>query len=372
MPKAEITSYSVVDLLSWQELGTLHVSPKFQRRSVWSTAAKGYFIDSVLLDYPIPPIHIRLETSKNGRTIREVIDGQQRMRAVFDFIAGNFRIPLAVSRDWGGKGYEQLDDDERDRLKLFSFTVYLYKKLTDVEVLDIFSRLNTYVVSLSAQELRNGKWFGQFKRVSYQLAVESLEFWRSHRIFTEQQIARMREAELVSELLVAQLDGLQDKKKSLDTFYENLDAGWTATTQWETGKSAQQRSQPAAPASLEATVSDFRATIHAIDDALSDVLQSSPLRRPALFHTLYCAVYHLRSGLPRAEGMPLRGVGMDSRTKAALRQVAGELGEVFDSKGRSHNERLRMFYEASTRQTDNLAPREARLSALLSLVAASR
>jgi hypothetical protein len=60
MPKAELTSYSVVDLLSWQESGALRISPNFQRRSVWNTPAKGYFIDSVLLEYPVPPVHIRL------------------------------------------------------------------------------------------------------------------------------------------------------------------------------------------------------------------------------------------------------------------------------------------------------------------------
>ena len=189
MPNAEITSYSVVDLLSWQESGLLQISPKFQRRSVWSTAAKGHFVDSVLLEYPIPPIHIRLASGPGGRTVREVIDGQQRIRSIFDFIACGYRIPRAVSRDWGGKGYDDLSNSPREQLSLFSFTVYQYKKLSDVEVLDMFSRLNTYSVSLSAQELRNGKWFGEFKQMSYKLATEALEFWRTHRIFTEQQIA---------------------------------------------------------------------------------------------------------------------------------------------------------------------------------------
>jgi len=218
--KAEITSYSVLDLLSWQESGALRVSPKFQRRGVWSTAAKGHQIDSILLGYPIPPIHIRLTEGVGGKMVREVIDGQQRIRAVFDFIAGKYRIPRSVSREWGGKGFDDLTGDAPDALRLFSFVVYQYKKLSDADVLDMFSRLNTYSVSLNSQELRNGKWFGEFKRLSYVLANESLEFWRQKGIVSELQIARMREAELVSELLVLQMDGVQDKKKSVDFFYE--------------------------------------------------------------------------------------------------------------------------------------------------------
>ncbi len=369
MPKAEITSYAIVDLLSWQESGSLRISPSFQRRSVWATAAKGHFIDSVLLDYPIPPVHIRLTTDEGGRTVREVIDGQQRMRAVFDFIEGRFRIPHAVSQSWGGLAFDQLDDDLREKLRLFSFTVYQYKKLTDPEVLDIFSRLNTYSVSLSAQELRNGKWFGAFKQTSYGLAAESLEFWRRHRIFTEQQIARMREAELVSELLVAQMDGLQDKKSSLDAYYENLDDAWAANVEpWLTGRPPNRRSVPAVLLDSKESKKRFQATIARIDASVGDVLSESPLRRPALFHSLYCAVYHLEYGLPRLEHPTAASTGVSAAVRSALRQTISTLTDLFESKGRTRDENLASFYEASARQTDNVGPRVARTIALLDLI----
>lgn len=373
MARPDITSYSVVDLLSWQESGALQISPKFQRRSVWTTPAKGHFIDSILLDYPIPPIHIRLANDESGRTVREVIDGQQRIRSVFDFIAGAFRIPKAVSQHWGGKSYEQLSDEDRELLNLFSFTVYQYKKLSDAEVLDMFSRLNTYSVSLSAQELRNGKWFGEFKRLSYSLATESLEFWRSYRIFTEQQIARMREAELVSELLVAQMDGLQDKKASLDDFYENLDEDWgPAPVKWLTGKGVNEREQPAAYLHAGEAEHRFRSTMAAIEEAVGEALQTSPLRRPALFYTLFCATYHIMYGLPRANDLPLRRAGMKRTIAGAMRQVTGELVDLFENRGRTRHDDLAAFYEGSARQTDNLVPREERLRAFLSLVHAAR
>ena len=201
---------------------------------------------------------MRIVTRPGKKPIREVIDGQQRIRSIFDFIDGAFRIPRSVSADWGGRTFEQLSDTEQERLSLFSFNVYQYKQLNDFEVLDMFARLNTYSVGLSTQELRNGKWFGQFKRLSYRLAGQSLEFWRKHRIFNEQNIARMREVELVSELLVAQLDGMQDKKNSLDTFYDELDETWGNTPiKWEVVRRGHWHTQPAQYASSKTTGARF-------------------------------------------------------------------------------------------------------------------
>lgn len=373
MPKAELTSYSVVDLLSWRESGALQISPKFQRRSVWTTSAKGHLIDSILLEYPIPPIHIRLAPASGGKTVREVIDGQQRIRAIFDFVSDSFRIPPSVSADWGGKSFSTLSDDEQDELRLFSFTVYQYKKLSDAEVLDMFSRLNTYSVSLSAQELRNGKWFGQFKRSSYRLATECLEFWREYKIFTEPQIARMREVELTSELLIAAMDGLQDKKTSIDAFYENLDESWDSEEiSWTLGKGSTQRDQPALYLPADETEDRFRATIAAIDENLGDALRTSPLRRPVLFYTLFCAVHHMLYGLPRSDELPLHRAGINSSTRRALRDVAGDLTDLFESKGRTRDDLLLAFYEGAARQTDNIIPRQQRLSSFLGMVERAR
>src|SRR5439155_1330394 len=108
----------------------------------------------------------------------------------------------------------------------YRFPIYQYQGIEDQTVLEIFARMNTYSVALNRQELRNGQYFGIFKSTVYRLALNYLTFWRSSGLFSESNIARMDEAELVSELLVAQLDGLQDKKASLDDFYDKLDDEW--------------------------------------------------------------------------------------------------------------------------------------------------
>src|SRR5260370_35945716 len=127
-------------------------------------------------------------------------------------------------------------------------------------------------MELNKQELRNGKFFGFFKATCFELALNYLEFWRKHHVFTEQNIARMLEVELTSELLIAGNAGMQDKKKSVDTFYEK----------WEGEYPDQERD-----------AKRLRDTFGMISETFpEDELVNSEFRRPPLFYTLYCVVFH--------------------------------------------------------------------------------
>src|SRR5437764_10209312 len=97
------------------------------------------------------------------------------------------------------------------------FICEVFQGISDAEILEIFARLNQYSVPLNTQELRNGKYFGFFKQSAYRLAHTYVDFWRKHKLFSERAMARMTEVEFTSELMIAALDGLQDKKKSIDT-----------------------------------------------------------------------------------------------------------------------------------------------------------
>src|SRR5204863_2477103 len=135
------------------------------------------------------------------------------------------------------------------------------------QILEVFCRLNMNGVPLNRQELRNGKYFGLFKNASYGLAFKYLEFWRGNKIFNEQSIARMLEVELTSELLIAGSAGMQDKKKSIDSFYRD----------WENSYPNQTRDE-----------NRFIETLGIISEVFPDKeLSSSAFRRPPLFYSLY-------------------------------------------------------------------------------------
>ncbi len=355
------TVYVALDLLTWQQQGSLILSPKFQRRGVWSPGARSYFIDTMLRGFPVPPIHLRAKVEPTRGVVREVIDGQQRLRALFDFIAGKFRLPKQLDAPWAGKGYDDLGADEVSSLMEFRFQTYQYQNIGDEIVMEIFQRINTYSVPLNAQELRHGKFFGEFRQSVYDLSFEHLAFWRQSRIFTESSIARMNEAELVSELLVLQLDGLQDKKKSLNEFYGNLDEYWGDVEEaWTT------RTRPTVPLRWQSRATAegrFRRTMDEISDAIGAAIAQSEFRRVPLFYSLYGAVHHRLYGVPGFEAptpeRPLDGAARSRLldTMAQLSDLVSEKPDVDELSGWR-----RAFLVSAARQTDNLAPRRERLS----------
>jgi hypothetical protein len=352
----------VLDLLNWSETNGLTLTPKFQRRNVWKPAARSYLIDSMLRGFPVPPIHVRmLGRGAGSQVTREVIDGQQRLRSVFDYIKGKYRLSPSLPADWAGKAFEELSPEQAAAISEYSFHTYLYTGIDDPTVLEIFARFNTNAMSANAQELRNGKYFGAFKQSVYACSLNHLEFWRSSKILTEDNIVRMREAELTSELLVLQMDGLQDKKNSLDMFYEQLDSAWPRSPTWTVNG----KSFPAQPLSRKTSEDRLDATLSAIGESVGDVLPNSRFTRVPLFYSLYGAVYHRLFGVPRyARKTPVRPLSAASQRR--LRESVESLSDLLADKAaiNSLSGWQAQFVQAAALQTDNVGPRKTRLDTI--------
>src|SRR6266571_1928958 len=209
-------NYSVRDFDEWTERGELVLAPKFQRREVWSDKARSYLIDTIVRGKPIPKIYMRQDTNPSSRrTTREIVDGQQRLHTVLTFLKNGFKISKTHNDEFGGKFFSGLSEKtQRDILK-YEFAVDLLQDMPDKDVYDTFARINTYGASLKAQELRNAKWFGDFKTSVYTLANDFVTFWEANKIFTSKLMSRMAEAEFVSELLIAMCGGISEGKKSV-------------------------------------------------------------------------------------------------------------------------------------------------------------
>jgi hypothetical protein len=346
MERPERASFSTLDFQAWQEMSILVLTPKFQRRAVWKTPARSYFIDSLLEDIPVPPIFLRMTQSKDKRrTIREVIDGQQRLRAVLEYLEDKYALSRSAVKKNGGRRFSELDPDSQDKIRNYSFPCETFYSISDPEVLEIFARVNTYSVKLNAQELRNGQFFGFFKRSAYSLAHEHLEFWRQNNIFSEGSIARMLEVELTSELMVAQLAGQQDKKKSLEKFYADYDEKFDQRDKIEI---------------------QFRTTIDTLSESVGDILPEIDFHRPPLFYTLFCVAYHRLFGMPQVKvATPQKG-RLPKKDLASLRDAASHLSDKIISAKQGYEVAKNdlAFVNACLRQTDNIKPREIRLTRL--------
>src|SRR6266581_4083440 len=92
--------FKVSDFLSWQREGSLVLSPNFQRRPVWKPTAKSYLLDTVARGLPVPIIFIRERINLTTQTtIREIVDGQQRLRTLFTFIDSRSLPDFDKNRD---------------------------------------------------------------------------------------------------------------------------------------------------------------------------------------------------------------------------------------------------------------------------------
>jgi 5-methylcytosine-specific restriction endonuclease McrA len=138
--------------------------PQYQRGSVWTMEKKQLLIDTMLRQYDIPKIYLRVVD--NGSYEHEVVDGQQRLRSIWSFVNNEF--PLGEeSKDFDdmpdlvGKYYKDLSGDQQDRIGSFVLTVTELYKTSDIEVRELFLRLQEGT-TLNPPEKRNAM-FGNMR-----------------------------------------------------------------------------------------------------------------------------------------------------------------------------------------------------------------
>lgn len=234
------TAYKVSDFLSWQKIGSLVLSPSFQRRQVWSKSAKSYLIDTVVRGLQIPVIILRERLDLDAlEPKREVVDGQQRLRTLLSYIQpesladydaenDDITISRTHNRELTGKTFRQLGRELQQRILNYSFSVHVLPSDTDDrDVLQIFATLNATGTKLNGQELRNAEFYGEFKKLAYELAYANLNRWRSWGVFSETDIARMIEVEETSDAMLLIIEGQHGKTQAaLDKLYKKYEGAF--------------------------------------------------------------------------------------------------------------------------------------------------
>ncbi len=213
--------------------GTLVIKPPFQRKPVWAARQKCYLIESILMGLPVPEIYIQQMVPVEGRTKYAVVDGQQRVRTVLQFIGSEIDPEqqdynkfildkLDVSSEWSNVSFEELIIAKKREFLEYSFSTRFLNTDSDEEVRDMFTRLNKYLTPLNAQELRNAMYSGPFVTQVERLADD--EYWVENKIISAAQIRRMGDLEFASELLIGVLHGPQGGSgKIVNEYYEQYE-----------------------------------------------------------------------------------------------------------------------------------------------------
>lgn len=161
---------SVEMITTWYQSQKLNMDPVFQRRYVWDDVLKSTFIESLILNIPIPSILLANDVEKNKFI---VIDGKQRLNTIISFIAPEkdgkgFKLKgLKVLKELNGFTYKRLKEDIEKTRYLNKIENSIIKasvlKNYDNDVLYfIFNRLNGGSVPLSPHELRQSLYAGEF------------------------------------------------------------------------------------------------------------------------------------------------------------------------------------------------------------------
>src|ERR1035438_1261550 len=103
------SNFTVAEYCEQMRGGGIVVNHDYQRSDkVWPPAARSYLIETILLGYPMPKLALHQTTDlKTRRTKKEIVDGQQRSQAIFDFFEDKLR--LSGNTEFARRTYSQLD-----------------------------------------------------------------------------------------------------------------------------------------------------------------------------------------------------------------------------------------------------------------------
>lgn len=222
-----ISPQDVSWFLDLNEKGQLDLDPPYQRRSVWTLKDKRFFIDTILNNYPAPPIFLHKSLDDNGRATYHVVDGKQRLKTIIDFAANKIPIPdNFVDISLQKKCWEDLQRVTRENFWNYVLIVEMLPSVNDAAIRDTFERINRNSRKLERQEIRHAKYDGWLIQAA-EAEAEKNE-WKDFGVVTTARAKRMSDVQFISELFAIdikrQLNGFdQDWLDELYADYEELE-----------------------------------------------------------------------------------------------------------------------------------------------------
>ena len=352
MKQFDARSYSIADFLEWDANNLLDLSPKFQRRSVWTRAAKSFLIDTILRGKPMPKVLLTQDLI-GKKNLRTVVDGQQRIRSILEFVSGAFTVLTTHNAEHGGKIFSKLDEDTQTAIMQYEIGVDLLYNVGFPDMLDIFARINTYSVMLNKQEKLNARYLGVFKTSAYELGFAYVDYFLGGGVLTEKTVSRMGEANLASDLLVALVGGVQTTK-NIEKFYR----------QYETHETV--------PQEVDHAIGRFRSTMQFIGAIYPELdLKNTNWSRPHWFYTLFTCVAHSQGPLIGLEDMPQPPFTSDS--VQYWRSELDELSALYDQYTEKNEEdvpaKFARFINYAQRRTTDTEARKERAKFVLEAIA---
>lgn len=265
--------YSIADIQRLLQSKEIVIQPKYQRRRTdWPATAKTGLIDTVANNYPIQPIYLREYINSNKERRKEIIDGQQRISTIMEFLDDQFALQKNFfDEDYFGFKFSGLPFEKQQEILDYDLMFISMKGVEEADIISIFSRINSFTLPLNAQEKRNAQYSGQFKTLVYRLSAIYFSFWKEYKIFSDVSIARMGEAQFVSEIITTIIVGFKEyTPKKVDDQYKKFENEFT---------------------DVEHFYTSFNYVMTVIGAVFEDDNISAQFKKSAWFFTLFIVLY---------------------------------------------------------------------------------
>lgn len=319
-----ITSYGAdypVDAIVKRMRTKAYFVPPFQRMFIWTQKQASRFIESLLLGLPVPGIFVFKEDDSNRHLI---IDGQQRLKSLEAFYNGTLRDRAFRLQDvrepWKGKTYEELDEEDQLRLddSIVHTTVFRQENPEDdnQSVYEVFERINSGGMKLSAQEIRSCVNYGPATKLLSELNCN--QDWRA--VFGRES-NRLKDQELILRYL-AMYQNYGAYKKPMSGFLnsymksikqlsvehsDELKAQWCNTIEFCRHSIGEKIFRPERP--LNAAVFD------SVTVGVAKRLDSGPVKKPKMARMIYLKLVRNSEFIDAYE----RGTSDEERVKKRMK-----------------------------------------------------
>lgn len=317
------------------------VNRRYQRKLVWTLEEKQRFIDSIIEGYPVPIVLLAERKGIVGQGSFEIIDGMQRLNALFGFIENEYSVrdsffdlnTMAATKAQLDTGKLQQHGPLLDRkacVDIASYTIPLsiYEFAGDGDVDEVFRRINSGGRKLSRQELRIAGSTGHFaqtvrlvaaqvrgdvsasdelplnemKKISitnrelpYGINVDDL-FWIKQGVLTKEQVRESRDEEVVADILAFMLLNPKPPSRSeiLDDFFGYSDGDAQRARYEQIELATQKITADIVAADFQRVFDQLKITLNRSGRTLGHLLfgEQTP-RAPRYFQIVFLALHKL-------------------------------------------------------------------------------
>lgn len=231
MLNPSVTNPSISDVYQQIKRKELILQPSFQRKFVWTYNHQEAFIETILKGLPFPEIYVcQGETNINNlTTTRDVIDGQQRLTTIFDYINndyydsnGTYKFPFKNI-----PSFPDLSDDQKKAFIQYKVVFRDLGDITYIQTREIFKRINMTEFKLDDIEIQNAIYDGEF----IQTAKDILDQFnlKEYGVLKESEFTRMADLHYIL-LIMSTLEhngyfpnnnGLEEKVAEYNEAYPN-------------------------------------------------------------------------------------------------------------------------------------------------------